>query len=69
MAQNFLTDAEVELEIQRLQESPLVALARKEQRVRYQRRQTLYNLRSLEKKGRELAKAGITIELLEELGE
>ena len=69
MAKEFLTDAEVEVEIERLEKSPAVALARKEQRVRYQRRQRLYNLRSLEKKGEELAAAGITIEMLQELGE
>lgn len=69
MAKEYLTDAEVEAEIERLQQSPMVALARKEQRIRYQRRQKLYNLRALEKKGHELAAAGITLELLQELGE
>lgn len=64
---DFLTDEEVELEIERLQASPMVALARKEQRIRYRRRQMLYNLRNLEKKGKELAKAGITMEILLDL--
>ncbi len=65
----FLTDEEVEVEIEKLVASPMVALAKKEQRIRYRRRQYLYTLRSLEKKGRELAKAGITMEMLDSLGE
>lgn len=64
---DYLTDEQVEREIERLQDSPLVALARKEARLRYRRRQTLYNLRNLEKKGEELTKAGITMEILESL--
>ena len=35
----FLTDEQVEQEIEKLQDSPLVKLARKEQRIRYKRRQ------------------------------
>lgn len=69
MAKDFLTDEEVEQEIERLRLSPDVALARKEQRIRYQRRQFLYTLRNLEKKGKALAAAGITMEMLQELGE
>lgn len=68
MAKDYLTDEQVEREIERLQNSPLVALARKEQRIRYQRRQYLYTLRNFEKKGRELEKAGITMEMLQNLG-
>lgn len=59
-----LTDEQVENEIERLKKSPLVALARKEQRIRYKRRQLLYQLRDLEKKGTALQKAGITMEVL-----
>lgn len=62
-----LTDEEVEIEIKRLENSPLVKLARKEERVRYARRQRLYGLRMYEKKGKELAAAGITMEMLESL--
>ncbi len=62
-----LTDEQVELEIQKLQDSPLVKLARKEERIRYVRRQYLYTLRQYEKKGKELAKSGITMEILEKL--
>lgn len=65
MAKEFLTDEQVEQEIERLSASPLVALARREQRIRYRRRQFLYNLRDLEKKGRALAEAGITMEMLQ----
>ena len=65
---NWLTDEQVEEEIARLQESPLVKLARKEERLRYQRRQYLYTLRQYAKKGAELQKSGITMEILENLG-
>lgn len=67
MAKEFLTDEQVEEEIARLKESEHVKLARKEQRIRYQRRQVLYTLRNLEKKGKALAEAGITLELLDEM--
>lgn len=63
-AKNYLTDEQVEKEIERLIDSPLVKLARKEMRIKYKRRQQLYSLRNLEKRGRELQKAGITIEML-----
>ena len=59
-----LTDEQVEKEIERLTQSPLVALARREQRLRYRRRQYLYQLRDLEKKGKALEKAGINMEVL-----
>ena len=67
MARDYLTDEQVEKEIERLRRSPMVALARKEQRIRYKRRQVLYNLRDLEKKGRALAAAGITSDMLDDL--
>ena len=65
----YLTDEQVEREIDRLRESPLVALARKEERIRYKRRQVLYNLRALEKKGKQLQASGITMEMLQRLGD
>lgn len=65
---DYLTDEQVELEIERLLASPEVQLAKKEHRVRYRRRQYLYQLRNYEKKGKELAKAGITMEMLDNLG-
>lgn len=65
MAREFLTDEQVEAEIERLQASEFVKLARKEQRIRYRRRQLLWNLRSLEKTGKALSEAGMTMEILE----
>ena len=62
---NWLTDEAVELEIVKLQQSDFVKLARKEMRLKYKRRQLLYNLRNLDKRGKELAKAGITPENIE----
>lgn len=62
-----ISDAQVEAEIARLRKDPNVALARKEERIRYQRRQILYQLRSYEKKGKALAAAGITMEILDEM--
>ena len=64
-----LTDEQVEREIERLSQSHLVALARYEQRLRYRRRQYLYQLRDLEKKGRALEQAGITREVLSALAD
>ena len=64
MAKEFLTDEQVEAEIERLTASPLVALAKKEERIRNRRRQYMYQLRSLEKKGRALRDAGVTMEKL-----
>jgi hypothetical protein len=64
---SWLTDEEVEQEIERLNESEDVALARREQRLKYKRRQYLYQLRDLEKKGKALMEAGITREVLDEL--
>lgn len=62
MANNFLTDEAVEREIARLTVTEEVKLARREMRLKYKRRQQLYTLRALEKRGRELQEAGITIE-------
>ena len=59
-----LTDKQVEQEIEKLKKSPFVKLAKEEERIRYRRRQYLYGLRQYEKKGKELADAGITIEML-----
>ena len=58
----WLTDAKVEEEIAKLRESEYVALARAEERQRYRRRQYLYQLRNLEKRGRKLAEDGWTPE-------
>lgn len=63
--EGFLTDEEVEREIEKLSSSEFVALARREARLRYKRRQYLYQLRDLEKKGKALIEAGITREVLD----
>lgn len=63
MAKEFLTDVQVEKEIDRLTKSHLVALARRE------RRQYLYLLRDLEKIGKALQAAGIDMEVLDAMYE
>lgn len=63
----FLTDKAVEAEIARLQNSPYVKLAKKEERIRNRRRQYMYSLRAYEKKGKQLEAGGITLEMLENL--
>ena len=60
-----LTDEQVEAEIARLSASEAVALARHAQRLKYRRRQYLYQLRDYEKKGKALIEAGITREMLD----
>ena len=61
----FMTDEMVEEEIVRLQQSPYVKLARKEEAIRNRRRQYMYTLRMYEKKGKQLEADGITMETLE----
>lgn len=61
---NGLSDFEVRAEIERLKQSHYVKLAKKEEQIRYRERQYLYQLRCLEKKGRALAAAGVTMDLL-----
>lgn len=68
MAREFLTDEAVEEEILRLQSSPLVKLARREEAIRNRKRQYMYQLRMYEKKGKALEAQGITLEELEEMG-
>lgn len=64
---DYLTDEQVEREIERLMDSDMVKLAKKEEYVRNRRRQYLYSLRSYEKKGKELAESGITMEVLDSM--
>ena len=66
MAREILTDEQVEAEIARLQKSPHVKLARREEQIRLRRRRYMYELRCLEKKGMELEAAGLTLEMLNE---
>lgn len=66
---DWLTDEQVEKEIERLKQTPEVKLAKKEEQIRYRRRQYLYCLRQYEKKGKALMDAGITMEMLEQMDE
>ena len=59
-----MTDEEVEFEISRLRESEAVNLAIKYDEVRHERWRYLHRLRGLEKRGLELAAAGVTMESL-----
>ena len=65
MKRDYLTDEQVEEEIERLTNSPEVQLARQEQRIKYRRRQYMYQLRNMEKRGKELMESGVTEENLE----
>ena len=67
MAKEWLTDEQGEEQIAELKQSEYVKLARKELRMKYKRRQTLYQLRNLEKRGRELSDAGISYDMLDDL--
>ena len=67
MAREFISDEMVEEEILRLQNSPLVKLARREEAIRNRRRQYMYTLRMYEKKGKQLEAQGVTLEELEEM--
>lgn len=67
MANLAMTDEMVEEEILRLQASPHVKLARREEAIRNRRRQYMYQLRMYEKKGKALEAQGITLEELEDL--
>jgi hypothetical protein len=66
MAKDFLTDEQVELEIARLLNSEEVRLAKKETRIKLKRRQYMYQLRCMEKRGKQLKADGITLENMEE---
>lgn len=66
MRRTFLTDDDVEKELEELKASPYVQLARREQRLKYKYRQQLYTLRNLEKRGKELANIGITLDKIDE---
>ncbi len=65
MKQELLTDEQVEVEITRLLASEDVLLAKKEARIKLRRRQYMYNLRTLEKRGKQLREDGITMENME----
>ncbi len=61
MANETMTDDEVEREIERLKESKAVKIAKKEQQYKYRRRQYMYTLRWYEKRGKELLMQGKTL--------
>ena len=65
MAKDFLTDEQVELEISRLLQSEAVQLAKREIRIKYKRRQYMYQLRNMEKRGKQLKAEGITMDNME----
>lgn len=65
MARKQWTDEEVEMEIHRLQHSDDVKLAKKEQNIKNRRRQQMWNLQFLEKRGKQLRMLGITHENME----
>ncbi len=62
----WLSDEMVEEEIARLTQSPYVKLARAEQRIKYRRRQYLYQLRDLEKRGKKLDSEGFNPDMEED---
>lgn len=66
MAKELFSDAQVEMEIERLKDSPHVKLARTETYILNKRRQYMYQLRSYEKRGKELEKLGFTLDNIEE---
>lgn len=67
MARDMLTDEQVEMEIRRLQQSPAVKLAQKEQQIKFRRRKQMYDLRWMEKRGQQLAALGVTMENIEDM--
>ena len=67
MPRDLLTDEQVEMEIERLTSSEAVQLARKELRLKYKRRQYMYQLRNMEKRGKQLMSEGINQENMERM--
>lgn len=64
---DFMTDEQVEAEIARLLDSEEVLLAKKETRIKNKRRQYMYQLRTMEKRGKQLKDNGITLDNIEEM--
>ncbi len=69
MARDILTDEQVEIEIDRLLHSDAVKLAKKEVQIKYKRRQYMYTLRCMEKRGKELEAQGVTLDNIDEMFE
>ena len=66
MARDVMTDEQVQMECEILKQSEFVKLAQKEIRLKNRQRQWLYQLRSLERRGKQLSAMGITSENIEE---
>lgn len=66
MPNENMTDLQVEMEIDRLKDSEYVRLAQKEIRLKAKQRKWLYQLRWLEKRGKQLEREGINLENIEE---
>lgn len=65
-AREFLNDEQVMQEIERLKHSEFVKLSQKEFRLKAERmRKSMYQLRWHEKRGKELAAAGVTMDNME----
>lgn len=65
MKESMMTDQMVEEEIRRLWGTAEVKLAKKEQQIKYRRRQQLYTLRNMAKRGAELMRQGVTMDNIE----
>ena len=67
MARDILTDEQVAAEVERLRENEYVRLAQKEIRLKSKRRKWLYQLRWMEKRGKELEAQGFTLENIDRM--
>lgn len=59
------TDEQVEAEITRLKDSEFTKLGRKEEQIKYRRRQYMWRLQLLEARGKQLASQGINFDNIE----
>ena len=67
MKREAISDVEVEIEIARLRSTEEVKLAEKEMRIKNRRRCYMAQLRTLEKRGKQLKAMGITSENMEDV--
>ncbi|MBR4291949.1 MAG: hypothetical protein IKT52_15135 [Oscillospiraceae bacterium] len=65
MAKGYLSDAQVEREIARLEKSPHVKLAMHEEQLRQQRRAYMRELQTLERKGKQMEEEGLSLDMIE----
>lgn len=65
MPTTSMSDHDVEMKIASLNRSEMVRLARKERSLKMKRRKYLYDLQWLERRGQELAAAGIDLDNIE----